>query len=88
MKSYGCDFCNDVNNIEPAKSIDLESYIDTDVKNREEVIQGLKKMLKEEDKKKKFVRHFKNSVEICFAEVSTCPKCGYKFTEEDYDTYM
>ena len=48
----------------------------------------MKEMLKEEDEKKKFIRHFKNSAEIYFAEVSTCPKCGYEFTEEDYDTYI
>ena len=51
MKSCGCDFCNDLRNIEPAK------YIGGGDKE-------LQKFLKEADDKKQFIYHFIDGEEI------------------------
>lgn len=75
MKSCGCDFCNDLRNIEPAKYIgggDEEAQ----------------KFLKEADDKKQFICHFIDGEEMIFEIVDKCPKCGYEFTEEDYESYI
>lgn len=70
MKSCGCEFCNDLRNIEPASYIgggdkEFKEWID---KAREE---------------KKFILDLGDK----FAIIDKCPKCGYEFTEEDYDIY-
>jgi len=70
MKSYGCDFCNDLRNIEPA------SYIS----GGDEEFQ---KWINEAREQKKFILDLGDK----FAIIDECPKCGYKFTEEDYDNY-
>ena len=70
MKPYGCDFCNDLRNIEPA------SYIGG---GDEE----FKKWIEKAREEKKFILDLGDE----FAIVDKCPKCGYEFTEEDYDSY-
>lgn len=74
MKSIqcGCDFCNDMRYIEPAGFISLV--------DDEEAEQ----FFKDAHKRKKFVLE----TEEAFYEVDECPRCGYKFTEEDYDSYF
>ena len=75
MKSCGCDFCNDLRNIEPAK------YIGGGDKE-------LQKFLKEADDKKQFIYHFRDGEDMVYAIVNECPECGHEFTEEDYDMYL
>ena len=75
LKHHGCEFCNDLRNIEPAK------YIGCSDKNLQEFI-------KEAEKEKKFIYHFKDENEAYLAVVNKCPKCGYEFTEDDYDSYI
>lgn len=41
------------------------------------------KRIKEARKHKKFILELSDK----FVIVDECPKCGYKFTEEDYDSY-
>lgn len=71
----GCDFCNDLRNIEPANYIgggDAE----------------IQKFLNKAKEKKQFIYHYHNDAgEIVLMIVDKCPVCGYKFTEEDYDDY-
>lgn len=71
MKSCGCEFCNDLRNIEPAKYI---SGGDED----------FQKWITKARDKKKFILETENELKI----VNRCPKCGYKFTSEDYDNYL
>ena len=68
---YGCDFCNDLRNVEPA------SYIGG---GDEE----FRKWIEEARKKKQFLLDLGNGE---FSIIDKCPKCGYIFTEEDYDYY-
>jgi hypothetical protein len=44
---------------------------------------ALQEWLEKADEEKKFVLLCANG----FAIVDKCPKCGYEFTEEDYDSY-
>ena len=74
MKPCGCDFCNDLRNIEPAKYIgggdeELKEFIRTASGNKE------------------FVYHYRVYEGTMFVVVDKCPVCGYEFTEEDYDSY-
>lgn len=75
MKSYGCNFCNDLRNIEPAKYIGGGD-------------DELKKFCKEADYEKKFIYHFRDGENMHFVIIDKCPECEYEFTEEDYDSYM
>ena len=74
MKKNGCDFCNDLRNVEPAKYI-----FSTD--------KGLQRFLEKADKNKKFITILHKQDETIFAIIHKCPKCGYVFTDEDYDSY-
>lgn len=75
MKPCGCKWCNDLRNIEPAKYISIED------KEKGKIIEQL-------DKEKRFVRITHNEDLTWNLEVMIgCPKCGYIFTEEDYDSY-
>jgi len=74
MKQCGCDFCNDLRNIEPAKYIgggddELKKFIDKAKEN------------------KKFIYHYPMDDGTMFEIVDKCLECGYEFTEEDYDSY-
>ena len=71
MKSCGCDFCNDLRNIEPAKYIGGGD-------------EEFKEWIEKEKKQKNFILDLGDK----FAIIDRCPECGYKFTEEDYDSYM
>ena len=74
MNSCCCDFCNDMRNIEPA------SYIgDGD--------DEFKAFIKNAKNNKKFVYHYDVDEGTMFEVVDKCHMCGYKFTEEDYDSY-
>ena len=71
MKIYGCKFCNDLRNIEPASDISGDD-------------DNFKKWINKAIEKKKFILVLKDK----FVIVDKCPKCGYGFTEEDYDSYL
>ena len=75
MKSYGCNFCNDLRNIQPAKYVALAT---DDVGDDE-----FRKVLNKAKEEKSFLLFKNNAVYI----VDKCPFCGYKFTEEDYNSY-
>jgi hypothetical protein len=70
MKQHGCDFCNDLRNVEPAK------YVGGGDEN-------FKKQIEHAKKQKKFLLDTGSE----FIVIERCPVCGYKFTEEDYDSY-
>ena len=70
MRPCGCDFCNDLRNIQPAKYIDSDNV-------------HFQKWIKPAREQKKFILDLGDLLEI----IDECPKCGYKFTEEDYDSY-
>ena len=74
MKSFGCEYCNDLRYIEPAK------YIGGGDKELREFIEKAKE-------KKQFVHHYKKGNGTIFEIIDKCPNCGYEFTEEDYDSY-
>lgn len=73
MKPCGCDFCNDLRYIEPA------SYVGC----QDDAGQELKDFINKAREEKKFLRHYDSGIGI----IEKCPKCGYVFTEEDYDSY-
>lgn len=74
MKKYehGCSFCTDLRNIEPAKYISGGS-------------EQFQKFINRAKEQKKFIIYLGN-VGKC-GIVDRYPKCGYEFTEEDYDSY-
>lgn len=74
MKPCGCDFCNDLRNIEPAKYIGGGD-------------EGLREFIEKAMKDKRFIYHYHKDDGIMFIVVECCPVCGYEFTEEDYDSY-
>lgn len=74
MKACGCDFCNNLINIEPAKYISGGS----------DEIQNFLKKAKED---KKFILWEKEGNDCYLTIVDKCPVCGYEFSEEDYDSY-
>ena len=75
MKPCGCDFCNDLRNIEPAKYIGCNDN-------------EIKKLIDKAKEEKKFMCHYKTEEGTYFWIVDKCPVCGYEFTEEDYDSYF
>ena len=74
MKPCGCDFCNDLRNIEPAK------YIGGGSESLQKFIEGAKK-------EKAFIYHYPYADGTMLKKITECPECGYTFTEEDYDSY-
>lgn len=74
MKPCGCDFCNDLRYIEPAKYIGGGD-------------EGLKRFISEAREKKQFIFHYPTDEGTMFEIIDKCPECGYEFTEEDYDSY-
>ena len=79
MEEY-CDFCNNSKIIEPAKYIDSKDDLE------------LKKFIDKAKEDKKFIYHYQSTDgwndETTFEVVEECPKCKYKFTENDYDNYV
>jgi hypothetical protein len=75
LKSCGCDFCNDLRNIEPAK------YIGGGDKKTKEFLDKAKK-------EKRFIYHYNMYGTTVMEITDKCPNCGYEFTEEDYDSYL
>ena len=71
MKQCGCSFCNDLRNIEPANYISGGD-------------EEFKEWIAQAREQKKFILDLGDNK---FAIVDECPECGYKFTEEDYDSY-
>lgn len=73
MKSIqcGCNFCNDMRNIQPA----------SDIGGGDEEFQ---QWIKKAREAKQFILV---SDDDYFYIVDKCPVCGYVFTEEDYDSY-
>ena len=74
MKTHGCEFCNDLRNIEPAKYIGGGD-------------EELRKFIDEAKGKKQFIFHCKKGDGTMVAIIDKCPICNYKFTEKDYDSY-
>ena len=75
MITSGCDYCNDLRNIEPAK------YIGGGNKK-------LKNFITKAHNNKKFISITRQRNGVTFFEiVDKCPMCGREFTEEDYDNY-
>lgn len=71
----GCEYCTDYRFIEPAK--------DVFVANEQDEIES---WVKEAREKKQFLEAvFEDGFLIGFNIVEDCPKCGYKFTEADYN---
>ena len=74
MIEKGCKFCNDSKNIIPASYVSVQ---------REDM----------ESKAADFILHAKENKQfLLFAAdnlfiIDKCPKCGYVFTEEDYNSY-
>lgn len=75
MKSCGCNFCNDLRNIQPAKYIGLNPKEDYS----EEVLNFFKRT----KENKSFLLFTPDNIYV----INKCPECGYEFTEEDYDSY-
>lgn len=74
MKPCGCEFCNDLRNIEPAKYIGGGG-------------EELKEFIKKATENKQFIYHYRVDEGMMFMVVDKCPVCRYEFTEEDYDIY-
>ena len=66
----GCNFCNDLRHIEPAK------YLGGGDKE-------FKKWIAKAREQKKFILDLRDE----FVIIDSCPECGYKFTDADYDSY-
>lgn len=79
MKSCGCEYCNDLRHISPAKCIgvdNLPKYDDARI------------FIENAAKNKKFIWDtFDENDDPIFVIVDKCPLCGYEFDEEDYDSY-
>ncbi len=72
----GCDWCNDLRNIEPAKYIDIYD-------------EEAKQWLVEQDKLKHFIYIDRSNPEtIHMIALLECSRCGHVFTREDYDSYF
>lgn len=74
MKEYGCDYCHDLRNIEPA------SYVSSDDPE-------LRKFIYKARAEKRFLHHFTVDGEKYMQAIDSCPICGYRFTVEDYTSY-
>lgn len=79
MKPCGCAFCNDLRNIQPAKYIALEHEERRDINADDEFREFIAKA--KEDKS--FLMFAEDNVYV----IKKCPRCGYVFSEEDYDSY-
>jgi hypothetical protein len=75
VKQCGCDFCNDLRNIEPAKYVGGGD-------------EKLKALINKAKEKKQFIGHYPMADGVRFEVIDKCPICGYEFTEEDYDSYL
>ena len=79
MKSCGCEYCNDLRHISPAKYIgvdNLPKYDDARI------------FIEDAANNKKFIwATFDENDDRIFVIVDKCPLCGYEFDEEDYDSY-
>jgi hypothetical protein len=71
MKTLGCDFCSNWQNIEPAKYIAIAGNTE------------LERCTQQANMDKKFFLLTPSG----FVPVEKCPICGYIFTTEDYDNY-
>lgn len=71
MKTLGCDFCCNWQNVGPAKYIAVIGDIE------------FKTRMQQANKDKKFFL----STPWGSIIIDKCPKCGYVFTSEDYDNY-
>lgn len=74
MITSGCDYCNDLRHVEPAK------YIGGCDKE-------LKVFITKARENKKFISIKRNDEGVLFEIVDKCPMCRHEFTEEDYDNY-
>lgn len=67
----GCDYCNDLRNIEPAKYVAVRGDDE------------LEAAIQEARNNKQFILHDEDGIWL----VEGCHVCGHIFTEEDYDSY-
>ena len=74
MKSCGCNFCNDLRNIEPAKYIGGGD-------------DELKAFIKEAKEKKQFILHYPVDEGTMFEIVTECPECGGRQNSRSPDRY-
>lgn len=75
IEAFGCDYCRDLRNIEPA------SYVGGGDDEFKAFIQRAR------DNKQFLHFCYNDDGDKCFEVVECCPRCGYKFTEKDYDSY-
>lgn len=73
MKPCGCEWCNNLINVQPARYIGASK---DDTKFYEFI---------EKAKAEKQFIHIEDDM-ACI--IHKCPVCGYEFTEEDYDSYL
>ena len=79
MKPCGCEYCNDLRNISPAKYIGVDNLPKDD---------DIRIFIEDAAKNKKFIWDtFDENDDPIFVIVDKCPLCGYEFDEEDYDSY-
>ena len=79
MKPCGCEYCNDLRFISPAKYIGVSNLPKDD---------ETRIFVEEAAKNKKFIWDtFDENDDHIFVIVDKCPLCGYEFDEEDYDSY-
>ena len=71
----GCDYCNDLRCIEPAKYVWCD-----DEETQAQILEARDN--------KQFIGHFyEDGLPSEDYIMIGCPECGYVFTEEDYDSY-
>lgn len=79
MKSCGCEYCNDLRYISPAKYIGVDNLPKDD---------DARIFIEDAAKNKKFIWDtFDENDDHILVMVDKCPVCGYEFDEEDYDSY-
>ena len=79
MKPCGCEYCNDLRFISPAKYIGVSNLPKDD---------ETRIFVEEAAKNKKFISDtFNKDGNHVLIIVDKCPVCGYEFNEEDYDSY-
>ena len=79
MKPCGCEYCNDLRFISPAKYIGVSNLPKDD---------ETRIFVEEAAKNKKFICDtFNKDGNHVLIIVDKCPVCGYEFNEEDYDSY-
>lgn len=79
MQSYGCEFCNDLINVQPAKYVAVVNNDNSPVATDDEV----RKFLEKAKEEKRFLMFEGDNIHV----VNKCPACGYVFSEKDYDSY-